>query len=222
MGETIQLKASDGHELTAYVAAPDGAPRGGLVVIQEIFGVNSHVRAVADGFAAGGYRVIAPALFDRIERGVELGYDPDGVAAGRQLKGRMDWDTPLLDIRAAIDALPGLKTGVVGYCWGGSLAWLAATRLDGLAAAVCYYGGQINDFRDESPKCPVLMHFGSEDGGIPMDAVEAIRAAQPDIPIHVYEGAGHGFNCDLRASYDEGATAIARKRTVEFLARTVG
>jgi carboxymethylenebutenolidase len=221
MGETIQLKASDGHELAAYVAAPDGAPRGGLVVIQEIFGVNSHVRAVADGFAAGGYRVIAPALFDRIERGVELGYDPDGVAAGRNLKGRMDWDTPLLDIRAAVDALPDLKTGVVGYCWGGSLAWLAATRLDGLAAAVCYYGGQINDFRDESPKCPVLMHFGGEDGGIPMDAVEAIRAAQPDIPIHVYEGAGHGFNCDHRASYDDGAAATAGRRSMEFLAANV-
>jgi carboxymethylenebutenolidase len=222
MGETIQLKASDGHELAAYVAAPDGAPRGGLVVIQEIFGVNSHVRAVADGFAAGGYRVIAPALFDRIERGVELGYDPDGVAAGRNLKGRMDWDTPLLDIRAAIDALPDLNTGVVGYCWGGSLAWLAATRLDGLAAAVCYYGGQINDFRDESPKCPVLMHFGGEDGGIPIDAVEAIRAAQPDIPIHVYEGAGHGFNCDHRASYDDGAAATAGRRSMEFLAANVG
>jgi carboxymethylenebutenolidase len=222
MGETIQLKASDGHELAAYVAAPDGAPRGGLVVIQEIFGVNSHVRAVADGFAAGGYRVIAPALFDRIERGVELGYDPDGVAAGRNLKGRMDWDTPLLDIRAAVDALPDLKTGVVGYCWGGSLAWLAATRLDGLAAAVCYYGGQINDFRDESPKCPVLMHFGGEDGGIPIDAVEAIRAAQPDIPIHVYEGAGHGFNCDHRASYDDDAAATAGRRSMEFLAANVG
>jgi carboxymethylenebutenolidase len=206
MGETIQLTASDGHELAAYVAAPDGALRGGVVVIQEIFGVNSHIQAVADGFAAQGYKAIAPTLFDRVERDVEL----------------MDWDTPLLDIGAAIDGLAGLKVGVVGYCWGGSLSWLSATRLDGIAAAICYYGGQINDFRDETAKCPVLMHFGSEDGSIPIEAVEAIRAAQPNIPIHVYQGAGHGFNCDYRASYDEGASATAGQRTIEFLAANVG
>ena len=222
MSKAILLQASDGHELAAYVAEPEGAPRGGIVVIQEIFGINSHIRAVADGFAADGYKAIAPALFDRVERGVELGYDPGSVARGRELKGRMDWDGPLLDIRAAIDALSGLKTGVVGYCWGGSLAWLAATRLDGVAAAVCYYGGQIKDFRNEPANCPVLMHFGSEDGGIPMDAVVAIRTAQPDIPIHVYEGAGHGFNCDQRASYDDGSAVAARQRTVDFLAKNVG
>lgn len=222
MGEIIQLKASDGHELAAYVAEPEGNPRGGIVVIQEIFGVNSHIRGVADGFAADGYRVIAPAMFDRIERNVDLGYDPDSVTAGRELKGRMDWDSPLLDIQAAIDALAGLKTGVVGYCWGGSLAWLAATRLDGIAATACYYGGQINDFRDESAKCPVLMHFGTEDASIPMEAVEAIRIAQPDATIHVYEGAGHGFNCDQRGSYDEASSVTARRRTTEFLAGNVG
>jgi carboxymethylenebutenolidase len=222
MGEIIQLKASDGHELAAYVAEPEGNPRGGIVVVQEIFGVNSHIRGVADGFAADGYRVIAPAMFDRIERNVDLGYDPDSVTAGRELKGRMDWDSPLLDIQAAIDALAGLKTGVVGYCWGGSLAWLAATRLDGIAATACYYGGQINDFRDESAKCPVLMHFGTEDASIPMEAVEAIRIAQPDATIHVYEGAGHGFNCDQRGSYDEASSVTARRRTTEFLAGNVG
>jgi carboxymethylenebutenolidase len=221
MSEIIRLQASDGHELDAYVAQPDGPPRGGIVVVQEIFGVNSHIRAVADGFAADGYRVIAPALFGRIERNVDLGYDAGSVAAGRELKGRMDWDSPLLDIQAAIGALSGLKTGVIGYCWGGSLAWLAATRLDGIAAAVCYYGGQINDFRDESAKCPVLMHFGSEDASIPMDAIEAIRTAQPDIPIHVYEGAGHGFNCDHRASYEEACSTLARQRTMEFLAGNI-
>jgi len=222
MGDTVQLEASDGHEFAAYVASPDGPVRGGIVVIQEIFGVNSHIRAVADGFAADGYKAIAPALFDRIERGVEVGYDPDSVAAGRELKGRMDWDAPLLDIRAAIDAIADLKTGVVGYCWGGSLAWLAATRLDGVAASICYYGGQINDFRDEPAKCPVLMHFGSEDASIPMDSVVAIRAAQPDIPIHVYDGAGHGFNCDQRGSYDANASATARQRTMDFLAENIG
>ena len=222
MGETIQLRAADGHKFSAYVAEPDGAPRGAIVVIQEIFGVNSHIRAVADGFAADGYKAIAPAMFDRIERNVDLGYDPDSIARGRELKGRMDWDNPLLDIQAAIATLSGLKTGVVGYCWGGSLAWLAATRLAGIDAAVCYYGGQINDFRDEAAKCPVLMHFGDKDGSIPTDAIEAIRAAQPDIPIHVYEGAGHGFSCDHRASYDAGSATTARQRTMKFLAENVG
>lgn len=222
MGEFTTLKASDGHELTAYVAEPDGAPRGGIVVIQEIFGVNSHIRGVADGLAANGYRVVAPAMFDRIERDVNLGYSPDDVAAGRDLKGRMDWDSPLLDIRAAADALSGLKTGIIGYCWGGSLAWLSATRLDGFAAAVCYYGGQINDFRDESAKCPVMMHFGTEDASIPMDAVAAIRAAQPDAAVHIYEGAGHGFNCDQRGSYDAASAATARERTMAFLAEHIG
>lgn len=222
MGEFITLKASDGHEFAAYVAEPEGAPRGGIVLIQEIFGVNSHVRGVCDGFAADGYKVVAPALFDRIERGVETGYSPEEIAAARELKGRMDWDSPLLDIQAATGALSGLKTGVIGYCWGGSLAWLAATRLDGFAAAVCYYGGQINDFRDESAKCPVMMHFGTEDASIPMEAVEAIRAAQPDATIHIYEGAGHGFNCEQRGSYDAASAATARERTVAFLAENIG
>jgi carboxymethylenebutenolidase len=222
MGEFITLKASDGHEFAVYVAEPEGLPRGGIVLIQEIFGVNSHIRGVCDGFAADGYKVIAPALFDRIERGVETGYSPDEVAAARELKGRMDWDSPLLDIGAAADTLSGLKTGVIGYCWGGSLAWLAATRLDGFAAAVCYYGGQINDFRDESAKCPVMMHFGTEDASIPMEAVEAIRAAQPDATIHIYEGAGHGFNCEQRGSYDEASAATARERTIAFLAENIG
>lgn len=222
MGETITLTASDGHELSAYRADPTGAARGGLVVIQEIFGVNSHIRSVADGFAADGYVAVAPALFDRIERGLEFGYDPDSIARGRELKGRTDWDDAVKDVAAAVAALSGVKIGVAGYCWGGSLAWLAATRLDGLSAAVCYYGGQISDFRDETPKCPVLMHFGSEDASIPMDAVEAIKAAHPDIPIHIYEGAGHGFNCDQRGSYDAEASATARKRTTDFLAEKLG
>lgn len=222
MGEFITLKASDGHEFAAYVAQPDGAPRGGIVLIQEIFGVNSHIRGVCDRFAADGYKVIAPALFDRVERGVETGYSPDEVAAARELKARMNWDSPLLDIRAAADLLSGLKTAVVGYCWGGSLAWLAATRLDGFAAAVCYYGGQINDFRGESAKCPVMMHFGTEDASIPMEAVAAVRAAQPEATIHIYESAGHGFNCEQRGSYDAASAATARQRTMAFLAENIG
>lgn len=221
MGENIALKASDGHELAAYVAEPEGTPRGGIVVIQEIFGVNSHIRAVADGFAADGYRAVAPALFDRVERAVELGYEEDGRNRGRSIRAEIGWDEALRDIAAAIDSLSGLKTGVVGYCWGGSLAWLSATRLDGIAASVCYYGGQIYDFREENPNCPVLMHFGSEDGSIPIDRVEAIQSVHLDIPVHVYEGAGHGFNCDQRGSYDAQAAAKARERTMAFLAEQV-
>lgn len=218
MGETIKLTAQDGHEFAAYRVDPEGAPRSGVVVAQEIFGVNGHIRSVADGFAAEGYAAIAPALFDRIERGVELGYDPDSVARGRELKAKTDWEGPLQDIRAAADALAGLKVAVVGYCWGGSLAWLSATRIGGLAAAVCYYGGQIKDFREETPRCAVLMHFGSQDQGIPLSDVDAIRAAHADLPIHVYEGAGHGFNCDQRASYDPAAASLARTRTLEMIA----
>ena len=222
MGENITLNATDGHELAAYRADPSGPARGGLVIIQEIFGVNSHIRGVADGFAADGYVAIAPALFDRIERGVDFGYDADSVASGRELKGRMSWDDAVTDIAAAVAALTGMKTGVVGYCMGGTLAWLAATRIGGLSGAVGYYGGQINDFRNEAPNCPVMLHFGTEDASIPMDAVDAVRAAQPDIPIHVYEGAGHGFNCDQRGSYHAQAAATARERTLAFLRENVG
>jgi len=222
MGQTITLTASDGHELSAYRADPAGTPRGGLVIVQEIFGVNSHIRGVADGFAADGYVAIAPALFDRIERGVDFGYDADSIASGRELKGRMAWDDAVTDMAAAVAALGGMKIGVVGYCMGGTLAWLAATRIAGLSAAVGYYGGQIDDFRDETPTCPVMLHFGTEDASIPMDAVEAVRAAHPDIPIHIYEGAGHGFNCDQRGSYHAQAAATARERTLAFLRENVG
>ena len=222
MGENITLNATDGHELAAYRADPSGPARGGLVIIQEIFGVNSHIRSVCDGYAADGYIAVAPALFDRIERGVDFGYDADSVASGRELKGRMSWDDAVTDIAAAVAALTGMKTGVVGYCMGGTLAWLAATRIGGLSGAVGYYGGQINDFRNETPNCPVMLHFGTEDASIPMDAVDAVRAAQPDIPIHVYEGAGHGFNCDQRGSYHAQAAATARERTLAFLRENVG
>ena len=222
MGKTIRLMAADGHELDAYRADPPGTARGGLVIIQEIFGVNSHIRSVVDGFAADGYVAIAPALFDRLERGVEYGYDADSVASGRELKGRMSWDDAVIDIAAAVVALSGIEKGVIGYCMGGTLAWLAATRIDGLSAAVGYYGGQIKDFRDETPRCPVMLHFGTEDASIPMDAVAAVQAAQPDIPVHIYEGAGHGFNCDQRGSYHAAAAATARERTLAFLRQHVG
>ncbi|HXG04322.1 MAG TPA: dienelactone hydrolase family protein [Candidatus Binatia bacterium] len=221
--ETITLTAEDGHRLSAYRAAPDGAPRGGLVVIQEIFGVNSHIRKVTEGFAADGYVALAPALFDRVERGVELGYQPADIERGRELRGKVGWDTMVVDVKAAVEALrrEGLRVGVVGYCMGGSLAWLAATRIPGVAAAVSYYGGAVADFAAERPRCPVLLHFGETDQSIPKEHWDRIRAHHPDIPMHIYP-AGHGFNCDQRASYHEPSARQARERTIAFFRQHVG
>lgn len=221
MGEHVTLTAADGHKLDAYVARPDGPAKGGLVVVQEIFGVNAHIRAVADGFATEGYVAVAPALFDRIRPGIELGYDEAGVSEGRALRPQVAWEATVLDVDAAMTlAAEAGRVGVVGYCWGGSVAWLAATRLKP-AAAVGYYGGHIHEFASEKPACPVMLHFGEEDAGIPLENVEivrAARAARADVTIHLYPGAGHGFNCDLRGSYHPEAAALARSRSLDFLA----
>lgn len=219
MGRTVNLTAGDSHSFQAYLAAPTGQPRFGLVVIQEIFGLNPHIRSVCDGFAADGILAVAPALFDRVERGVELGYDGEGVAAGRALRGQIAWDTALEDTRAAAHiASIGGKVGVVGYCWGGSLAWLAAARLPGaVSAAVGYYGGQIHDFRTETPRIPVQLHFGALDAMIPPAHLAALRSAHPDVPIYDYP-AGHGFNCEQRADYHPESARMARERTLQFLA----
>ena len=223
MGTNTTLTAEDGHRLDAYRAAPPGAPRGGLVIIQEIFGINSHIKKVCDGYAADGYLALAPALFDRVERNVAMGYGPTDIEYGRTLRGKVGWDQMVADLRAAALALAAekLKVGVVGYCMGGSLAWLAATRIDGLAAAVGYYGGAIADFADEQPRCPVLLHFGETDASIPKEHWDRIAAAHPKIPMHIYP-AGHGFNCDARASYHEPSARLARQRTLEFLRKHVG
>lgn len=220
MTGTIQLQAADGHRLSAYRASPVGKPAAGLVVIQEIFGVNSHIRSVADRFAAQGFKVVAPALFDRVRPGIELGYEPDDIAKGREIRAQIAQADAEQDVAAAVELLrgDGLKVGVTGYCWGGSLAWLSATRLDGIAAAVGYYGGDVARTRDETPRCPVMLHFGETDHGIPMSDVEAVMAAQPDLPIHVYP-AGHGFSCDARASYHAESAALALSRTLPFLRR---
>lgn len=217
MGEHVILTAEDGHKLGAYVARPDRPAKGGLVVVQEIFGVNEHIRAATDGFAADGYLAVAPALFDRIRPGIELGYDEAGVAEGRALRPQVGWDATVLDAAAAMAmAAEAGKVGVVGYCWGGSVAWLAATRLKP-AAAVGYYGGHIHEFAAENPSCPVMLHFGEADAGIPLDNVEVVRAAQPEVMIHLYPGAGHGFNCDLRGSYHADSAELARRRSLAFL-----
>jgi carboxymethylenebutenolidase len=220
MGEKLTLYAEDGHKLSAYRATPAGTPRGGLVVVQEIFGVNAHIRRVCDGFAADGYVALAPALFDRVEPGYETGYGQDDIDRGRNVRQKLGWDLMVTDTRAAVEQLKktGAKVGVIGYCMGGSMAWLAATRIPGVAAAVGYYGGAVAEFADESPRCPVLLHFGESDATIPRDQWDKIRDAQPTVPMHIYP-AGHGFNCDARGSYHEPSARLARERTLEFLKR---
>ena len=222
MSQTIKLTAADGTTIDAYRADPTGTPKGGLVVLQEIFGVNPHIRRVADGFAAEGYRVIAPALFDRVKPGVELDYNQEGMGAGIALMGQVDQGKALLDVAAAVAAASDAgKVGIVGYCWGGSLAYAAACSVDGLAAAVGYYGGNIAKSLDRKPKVPVMLHFGERDAHIPMSDVAAIEAALPDVPVYTYD-ADHGFNCDARGSYDKPSAAQALERTLAFLARYVG
>lgn len=223
MSETIGLTAADGHQLSAYRVDPKGKPCGGIVIAQEIFGVNHHIRGIADGFAADGFAVAAPALFDRTQRGVELGYQDADIAAGRDLRMKITWDQVTADIAAAAAALKGVgKLGIVGYCWGGSVAWLGATRLSSFSAAVCYYGGQIAALAEEKPRCPVMMHFGETDHAIPLTDVDKVRAMQKGaVEIHIYP-AGHGFNCDERGSFDADCAKTARKRTLDLLRRHVG
>ncbi len=216
---TIELTAADGHVLQAYVAGPPDAKRA-LVVVQEIFGVNRHMRRVCDDFAKEGYAVVCPALFDRTQRGVELGYEAADVARGRDLRGTIDAGKTLLDVLAAAAALPrAARRGIVGYCWGGTVAWHGATRSSAFAASVGWYGGGIAAAKEERPTCPVQLHFGETDASIPLADVEAIRAAQPGVEVFVYEGAGHGFGCEERGSYVPADAAKAQERTLAFFAK---
>ncbi len=239
--ETITLTAADGTEFSAYKAEPaqqqgagaaegdqveggavgGGAVGGGIVVVQEIFGVNDHIRSVADGYAAEGYLAIAPALFDRVEPGVELGYDVDGRDKGVEIafKG-LTMDGVMADVSAAAQvAAEAGSVGIVGYCWGGSICYAAAARLaDQISAASGYYGGQIMPHIDEQPAVPLMLHFGSEDAGIPLDDVKAIADHWPHVDVHIYEGADHGFNCDARASFHPEASALAKERTLSLFA----
>jgi len=221
MGQNIQLTAEDGFALDAYLAEPIGKPKAGLVVIQEIFGVNSHMRGVTDEFARHGYLAICPGLFDRAKKNVELGYTQQDIEAGRDLRAAVGWDNPIKDVRAAMKRVQGAgKVGTVGYCWGGSVTWLTATRLDGIAAAVCYYGGQIAAYKDEKAKVPVMFHFGEHDKGIPMSDVEAVKKAQPNQILHVYPS-GHGFNCEQRADFDANSKKLALDRSLAFFAKNL-
>jgi carboxymethylenebutenolidase len=221
MGDFTTIMARDGHEFQAWLAAPPGRPRGALVVIQEIFGVNSHIRAVADGFAAEGYTVIAPSLFDRVRRGIQLGYTAADVQEGAGYRSQITPETALKDVAAAVAVVRNSgRVGTVGYCWGGTLSYLAACQLP-VSCAVVYYG-KVSAYLDQKPRCPVEYHYGAADKSIPVEDVEKARAAAKDpASVYVYEGAGHGFNCDQRDSYDPQAAAVARGRTLEFFARYV-
>ncbi len=227
MGSFIDLKSADGTVFPAYVAQPAGTPRGAVVVLQEIFGVNPHIRAVADGYAEAGYLVVAPSTFHRVQAGVDLGYTEADMNAGFGLKTAVE-DLPaagvMPDIQAAIDyAARAGKVGILGFCWGGLLTWRAACTLKGLSAAVPFYGGGITapDEVARQPKVPVMAHFGDQDHWIPLDGVEAFKKVHPEVEAHIYH-ANHGFNCDHRGSYDATAAALARERTLAFLARHVG
>ena len=221
MGNTINLTAADGHSFSAYVAGPADATKG-VVVIQEIFGVNHHMRDMADRFAALGYAVVAPALFDRTERGVELGYTADDVAKGRDYRMKLSDAQVMADVEAAAAHLAGKKLGIVGYCFGGTVSWWGSTRSTSFAAASCWYGGGIAGTKHESMSCPVQMHFGEKDASIPMIDVDSVRAAQPKAESHVYMGAQHGFGCDERGSYSKPDYDLAQERTVAFFAQHLG
>ena len=216
-GEFTRLMARDGHEFDAWLSPAKGTPRGAIVVLQEIFGVNKHIRAVADSFAAEGYVTIAPSLFDRVRREVELDYSPESVAQGRGYMLQLKETQILADLNACINVMwRNGPVGVVGYCWGGSMAYLAACELP-VRAAVAYYGTRIAQLLDRRPRVPVQYHFGEKDKSIPPEAIERIRAAHPEGEFHVYP-ADHGFNCDQRASFDADAARLARERTLAFFA----
>jgi carboxymethylenebutenolidase len=222
LGRHLSLTAADHHTLSAYRADPAGTPKGGLVVVQEIFGVNHHIRAVCDMIAAEGYVAVAPAVFDRFVRDFDSGYTPEEVAHARSLLGNLNWDHMVADIAAAAAEIKSAgPTGVIGFCMGGTAAFVAACRIPGLAASVCYYGGAIAKFVTEKPKCPIQMHFGDKDESIPLATVEEIKKQQPQAEIYVYANAAHAFSNNDRPSFNKEATDLAWSRTTTFLGKTM-
>ena len=225
MGKFIDLKAADGFTFPAYVAEPQGKAKGAMVVLQEIFGVNSHIQDVVNRFAAQGYFAIAPALFERVEKGVDIGYNEATMKAGIALKAAvmaLPGSGIMQDIQASIDhaASTGAgKVGIVGFCFGGFLAWRSACMLTGLSAAVPYYGGGMvaDEEIARQPKCPVMAHLSDHDHSAPMEGVNALIKAHPEVQVHLYN-ADHGFNCDQRGAYQKEAADLARERTLAFFA----
>jgi carboxymethylenebutenolidase len=223
MGKNIELTAADGHKFSAYVAEPSGKAKGALVLVMEIFGVNSHIRQTADGFAADGYLVVAPAFFDRVQRGLDVGYTPQDIEMARGLMQKMKFDDALKDVEVAKKhAASAGKVGIIGYCWGGALSFKSACNVDGLACAVAYYGGAIPSMINEKPKCPVMFHWGETDASIPLEKAKEVAAAHKDQIHHFYPGSGHGFNCDQRGSFNAESAGVARGRTLEFLTKHIG
>jgi carboxymethylenebutenolidase len=223
MSKWVNLTASDGHKLSAYVARPEGEAIGALIVVQEIFGVNQSIRNVADSYAKDGFVAIAPALFDRFEKDLELTYEGEDLKKAFELYGKLNPDTQLLDIAAAYDFVKpaGKGIGVIGFCYGGLLSWLTATRGEDLkmqpACAVGYYAGGIGKVAAEEPSCPVQLHFGAADDHIGSDQIDAVRSAHPEVEIFLYEGAGHAFANEARSSFVPAAADLARQRSLEFL-----
>ncbi len=216
--KTILLRSRhEGFVFRAYHAWPDGKPKGGLVLVQEIFGVTDHIRELCDQYAADGYDVIAPSLYDRQERGFEAAYDQAGIAQAIKLRDGHDLRYSVGDVQACIDWLRDerhqTRVFITGYCYGGTVSWVAACRCTGLNAASGYYGRGIIDYIYEQPQVPIILHYGRTDASIPMDQVERVSAAHPDVPVYVYE-AGHGFNSDRRADYNEDSARLARERTL--------
>jgi carboxymethylenebutenolidase len=222
MGKMIELTAADGHKFSAYRADPAGKPRGALIVIMEIFGVNSHIKAVTDSYAADGFLAIAPASFDRVQRGLDIGYTPADIEIARPLMQKMNLDDAVKDVTAALNEVKSAgKTGIVGYCWGGTCTWKSASGVPGLACAIAYYGGGIPGLIGEKPQCPVMFHWGETDHSIPLDKAKEVAAAHSN-QVHYFYPAGHGFNCDQRGSYHAESANLARTRTLEFLQKHVG
>ncbi|MBH67568.1 MAG: carboxymethylenebutenolidase [Rhodospirillaceae bacterium] len=215
MGEKIKITSIDGHIFDTYLAQPKGVAKGGIVLVQEIFGVNEHIRRVADKYAREGYLVGVPALFDRFGPGIELGYGPEGREKGKELREKIGNELPLTDISAVLNLVSSSgKVGLVGYCWGGTLSWLAVCKIKGFSCASSYYGGGIAALADLKPQCPVIFHFGEQDHFITLQEVEILKNNQPDCPVYLYP-AGHGFNCEQRNSFEETSSQIAEERTLK-------
>jgi carboxymethylenebutenolidase len=223
MREVVSLRAHDGHVLSAYESRPNNPPRGGLILLQEIFGITAHIRRVCDRFAAQGYHVVAPALFDRVRPEIELGYDKEDAATGRDLRSRIPWDQIFADVVAAKEHLNAAgNIATIGYCWGGTISWRSAVHVDGIVAAVCYYATLIGPYVAEQPRCAVLMHFGESDPIATLEHAGRLRAAQgARVEIQVYP-ASHGFDCDEITNFDQPSAALALRRSLDFLSAHIG